>query len=120
MAEQPVRKKRKVSEKTTGVSGSEPKAKPNPDQLPKRTLYLNNLGDHIGSNKLRTNLYLLFSIYGEVIKITVNTRRLRGQAFVTMRTIDESNLALISLNNEPFFGKPLEISFSNNDTTRLD
>lgn len=86
---------------------------------PKHTLYINNLSDHIGSNRLRTNLYLLFSIYGEVINISINTKKQRGQAFITMRTIDESNLAMISLNNEQFFGKPLQIQFSKNDTTEL-
>ena len=70
---------------------------------PKHTLYVNNL----------------FSIYGEVIKITVNPRRQRGQAFITMKNIDESNLAIISLNNEPFFGKPLHVSFSREETINI-
>lgn len=108
---EPVRKKQKVSK----VIAKERNSK----NEPKHTLYINNLSDHIGSNRLRTNLYLLFSIYGEVIKISINTKKERGQAFITMRTIDESNLAMISLNNEPFFGKPLQIQFSKKDTTEL-
>lgn len=86
---------------------------------PKTTLYVNNLADGLGSDRLRSNLYLLFSIYGEVIKISVNTKKQRGQAFITMRTIDEANLALISLNNESFFSKPLHIEYSKKDTLAI-
>lgn len=114
----PARKKRKLSSKPKG-QGVSTTSKGKSLYEPKHTLYVNNLSDHIGVNRLRANLYLLFSIYGEVIKITVNPKKQRGQAFVTMRSIDESNLAIISLNNEPFFGKPLHVSFSNKETTKL-
>ena len=103
---EPVKKKQKTKEsKDSSVTIS-----------PKPTLYINNIPDGLGSNKIRTNLYLLFSIYGEVIKISVKTRRQRGQAFVRMRTADEANLALISLNNELFFEKPLRVQFSKKNT----
>lgn len=95
------------------------KKKPKPGPNPQRTLYVHNLSDHIGSQRLRTQLYLLFATYGEVIKVSVNVKRQRGQAFVTMRTLDESNLALLSLNNELFFGKPLKVEFSKQETVLL-
>lgn len=110
-------KKQKLSTSSNGSRNIE-----TDDKLgnqPKHTLYVNNLSDHIDIKRLTTNLYLLFSIYGEVIKITVNPRRQRGQAFVTMKNIDESNLAIISLNNEPFFGKPLHVSFSREETINI-
>lgn len=112
MSDEPLKKKRKVVQ---------PKALNSlPSGLkPKHTLYVNNIADHIGPERLRTNLYLMFSIYGEVMKVSFNTKKQRGQAFVTMRTVDESNLAMISLNNEPFFGKPLRIAFSRQDTNNL-
>lgn len=112
-----LRKKRKLS---ASANGSKP-APVDEERVnqPKHTLYVNNLSDHVDIKRLRTNLYLLFSIYGEVIKITVNPRRQRGQAFVTMKNVDESNLAIISLNNEPFFGKPLRVSFSRAETASI-
>ncbi|QLQ80505.1 hypothetical protein HG537_0D05050 [Torulaspora globosa] len=113
----PARKKRKISWKSkeekaavSDKSGS---------MEPKHTLYVNNLPDHIPITRLRANLYFLFSIYGEVIKICVNPRKRRGQAFVTLKSIDEANLAMISLDKEPFFGKLLNVSFSMQETTNV-
>ncbi|CDF88131.1 BN860_03026g1_1 [Zygosaccharomyces bailii CLIB 213] len=96
-----------------------PQKKSKLDPTPQRTLYVHNLSDHVGSERLRSQLYMLFTTYGEVIKVTVNVKRRRGQAFVTMRTLDESNLAQLSLNNESFFGKPLKVEFSKQETLRL-
>ncbi|EDO14624.1 hypothetical protein Kpol_322p1 [Vanderwaltozyma polyspora DSM 70294] len=83
----------------------------------KSTLYIHNLSDGIGMDKLRSNLFLLFSMYGEVIDIRLDGRQLRGQAFIRMSTPDEANLARITLNGEPFFGQPLKIEFSKNEMT---
>lgn len=110
MVERP-KKRQKLAE-----SSKSAQVEDNHVNQPKHTLYVNNLSDHINLKCLRTNLYLLFSIYGEVIKISVNPRRERGQAFVTMKNIDESNLAIISLNNELFFGKPLKVTYSKENT----
>lgn len=82
---------------------------------PKNTLYLRNLNDKIREHILRENLYLMFSVYGEVLKISI-TRKQRGQAFVIFSTIDEANLAKISLDGEPLFGKILKIEFSKQNT----
>lgn len=113
----PVRKKRKLPSKSNGRNAAVP-AKQTSNE-PKHTLYINNLADHVDIQRLRSNLYFLFSIYGEVIKITINTKRQRGQAFITMKSVDEANLAVISLDNEPFFGKPLRVSFSCKETISL-
>ena len=86
---------------------------------PKNTLYVSNLNTKIDVRRLRENLFLLFSIYGEVLKVSINFKTERGRAFVTMRTADEANLALLSLNSEPFFGQPLNIDFSKKDTQGL-
>lgn len=115
--EGPARKKRKIRSKSKAKRAALPTK--NTAIEPKHTLYINNLPDHIEVTRLRANLYFLFSIYGEVIKICVNPRRQRGQAFVTMKSIDEANLAVISLDKEPFFGKPLNVSFSVKETTNV-
>lgn len=86
-----------------------------PETSPKNTLYVNNLNDQIRPNTLRENLYLLFSTYGEVIQVSMTSKE-RGQAFVLLRTMNEANLAMISLQDEPFFGKPLRIRFSRTDS----
>lgn len=85
---------------------------------PKNTLYINNLNDQIRLHTLRESLYLLFATYGEVLKVSVRPKT-RGQAFITFRTVEEANLALLSLKDETFFSKPLRIQFSNTNTTKL-
>ncbi|AET37503.1 U2 snRNP complex subunit MSL1 Ecym_1261 [Eremothecium cymbalariae DBVPG len=86
--------------------------------LPRSTLYVSNLNDQIKLEALKSNLYLIFSTFGEVLKISMSAK-LRGQAFVTLKTVDEANLAMISLRDEPFFGKPLKIQFSKSETKEL-
>lgn len=84
-----------------------------------RTLYVHNLSDGIGSQKLREQLYLLFSTCGEVVKVSINVRKNRGQAFITMKTVDESNLAAGLLNGETFMGRTLSVEFSKQETLNL-
>ncbi|KAH3898858.1 related to U2 small nuclear ribonucleoprotein B'' [Saccharomycodes ludwigii] len=86
--------------------------------IPKNTLYVHNLNWKINKETLRENLYLLFSTYGEVIEIFINLK-MREQAFVVFKNVDEANLAKLSLNQESFFDKPLQIEFSNK-VTELD
>lgn len=83
---------------------------------PSNTLYINNLNTKINTKKLRTNLFLLFSMYGEVIKITINFKKERGQAFILFKSIDDANIAKLALNNELLFDKPLSIQFSKKNT----
>ncbi|QLL32247.1 hypothetical protein HG536_0C04160 [Torulaspora globosa] len=113
----PARKKRKLSSKSKMEKAAVPSASTSVE--PKHTLYINNLPDHIPVTRLRANLYFLFSIYGEVIKVSVNPRKRRGQAFITLKSVDEANLAMISLDKEPFFGKLLNVSFSMKETTNV-
>ncbi|SCV06015.1 LANO_0H20230g1_1 [Lachancea nothofagi CBS 11611] len=86
-----------------------------PKLEPKRSLYVNNLNDKIKMQTLRENLYLLFSTFAEVLQVTVS-KATRGQAFIVLKSVDEANLAMISLQEEPFFGKPLRIQFAKKDS----
>ncbi|AGO10012.1 AaceriAAR022Wp [[Ashbya] aceris (nom. inval.)] len=110
MTEEPATKKKRI-EGRDGVRTSPAADEPG---MPRNTLYVSNLNDQIKSNTLKTNLYLLFSTFGEVVKIAMSPK-LRGQAFVVLSTVDEANLAMISLKDESFFGKPLRIQFSKSD-----
>ena len=65
-----------------------------PEVEPKRTLYVHNLNDRVKIQTLRENLFLLFSTYGEVLQIDMS-KRIRGQAFIVLKTVDEANIALI-------------------------
>ncbi|KAG7887700.1 hypothetical protein KL905_005295 [Ogataea polymorpha] len=83
-------------------------------QKPNYTLYIKNLNDKLPAAKLKQNLYILFSTYGDVIAINCTNRgKYRGQAWVALSSIEESQSALSSLNNQLFFGKQLAIQYSN-------
>ncbi|SCU79010.1 LAMI_0A06942g1_1 [Lachancea mirantina] len=99
----------------TGSKKPKPGTKTAEPVTPKRTLYVSNLNDKIKIATLRENLYLLFSTYGEVVNVAMSPKT-RGQAFVFLQKLDEANLALITLQDEPFFGKPLRIAFSRHET----
>lgn len=97
-----------------GRDGVRPSPTADEPGMPRSTLYISNLNDQVKISTLRTNLYLLFSTFGEVLRIAMSPK-LRGQAFVVLSTVDEANLAMISLKDESFFGKPLRIQFSKSD-----
>ncbi|CAI4039765.1 hypothetical protein SMKI_09G1750 [Saccharomyces mikatae IFO 1815] len=109
---EPVRKKQKIDRGTHHI-GTEPVTEA------KNTLYISQLNEKINMQRLRVNLFLLFATFGEVLKISMNFKKQRGQAFITMRTIDQASLAQISLNGELFFGKPLKVEFSKSETKTL-
>ncbi|CEP60354.1 U2 snRNP complex subunit MSL1 LALA0_S01e08812g [Lachancea lanzarotensis] len=101
------------------VSSSENAKKMSPDEPiqsePKKSLYVNNLNDSVKLHTLRENLFLIFSTFGEVLEVKVS-KATRGQAFVVLKSIQEANLAMISLQHESFFGKPLRIAFARTDS----
>ncbi|CCD22564.1 U2 snRNP complex subunit MSL1 NDAI_0A04070 [Naumovozyma dairenensis CBS 421] len=108
---EPPRKKSKKNQKQTRKN-----IKKKAPISPRSTLYVSNLNEKINPKRLRINLYLLFSIYGEVIKVAISAKKQRGQAYITMKNVDEANLAKISLNDELFFENPLHIEFSKEDS----
>lgn len=70
---------------------------------------------------MKTNIYLLFSTYGEVIQVRMReTQKLRGQAFVVFREQRGADSAKVELEQSDFFGKKLVIDYakSMSDETR--
>lgn len=96
-----------------------PKLKQDSDIQPSSTIYLSNLNDKIKKQKLQKALFLLFVAYGDIIEIQINwkNRKMRGQAFILFSHENEAKLALRSLQNYEFFGKPLLINFSKRQLT---
>lgn len=82
-------------------------------QPPSHTLYISNLNDQINQSTQIHNLYILFSTYGDIIRINYNNKKLRGQAFIVFDSIENASLAMRNLQGELFFGKILKIGYSN-------
>ena len=77
------------------------------------TLYINNINEKIKKEDLRKSLYALFARFGPILEIrAMKTNRMRGQAFIIFKDTNSSTKALHSMQNFPFFGKPMRISYS--------
>lgn len=63
-----------------------------------------------------TELEELFQNYGEVTEVNVikdrNTGRARGFGFVEMKSHDEANQAISSLNSSDFMGRPIIVNMA--------
>ena len=77
------------------------------------TLYKKNLNEKIKIDELKEALNKEFSQYGEIIEIRVrNTIRLKGQAFISFKTKEQSSKAKKNLNDKLFLNKKLIIEFA--------
>ncbi len=82
-------------------------------EKPCETLYIKNLNEKIKIDELKEALNKEFSQYGEIIEIRVrNTIRLKGQAFISFKTKDQSSKAKKNLNDKLFLNKKLIIEFA--------
>lgn len=84
------------------------------------TLYIKNLNEKIKIDELKEALNKEFSQYGEIIEIRVrNTIRLKGQAFISFKTKEQSSKAKKNLNDKLFLNKKLIIEFAKNPSDSI-
>jgi len=77
------------------------------------TLYVNHLNEKIKIDLLRENLYYLFSQFGDVLEINIRkSKKMRGQAFVVYKDINEATRAKVSLNNFLFLGSRISVDYA--------
>ena len=82
--------------------------------LQNETLYVNHLNEKIKTDLLRENLYYLFSQYGDVLEINIRkSKKMRGQAFIIYKDINDATRAKVSLNNFLFLGSRINIDYAN-------
>ncbi|CAL9733934.1 U2 small nuclear ribonucleoprotein B'' [Monosporozyma servazzii] len=82
------------------------------------TCYLRCSGLNMSSEKLKQNLYLLFSEHGEVVKISLQPGK-DTLAWIVMATEQEAQLATYSLNDTQFFNGKLTVQVSEKNTTNI-
>ena len=77
------------------------------------TLYVNHLNEKIKIDLLRENLYYLFSQFGDVLEINVRkSKKMRGQAFIVYKDVNEATRAKVSLNNFLFLGSRINVDYA--------
>ena len=80
---------------------------------PNETLYINNINEKIKPDLLRENLYYLFIQFGDVLEINIRkSKKMRGQAFIIYKEVNEATRAKISLDNFLFFGSRIKVNYS--------
>jgi len=80
---------------------------------PNQSIYINNLNERIKKEELRKSLYAMFSQFGTVLDVVaLKTLRMRGQAFVVFKDIPSATRAMRSMQNFPFYDKPMRIQFA--------
>jgi RNA recognition motif-containing protein len=80
---------------------------------PNQTLYVNNLNEKMKKEELKSQIYMLFSAYGQILDVVVyKSLLMRGQAFIVFKDIGQAASALRALQRFPFFGKPLQINYA--------
>ena len=81
--------------------------------LQNETLYVNHLNEKIKTDLLRENLYYLFSQYGDVLEINLRkSRKMKGQAFIVYKDINDASRAKVSLNNFLFLGTRINVEYA--------
>ena len=109
--------KKKKKNNTNVTNTKKDFLKPYPQQkyiIPQNeTLYVNHLNEKIKIDLLRENLYYLFSQFGDVLEINVRkSKKMRGQAFIVYKDINEATRAKVSLNNFLFLGSRISVDYA--------
>jgi len=85
----------------------------NEEIAPNQTIYINNLNERIKKEELRKSCYAMFSQFGTVLDVVaLKTLKMRGQAFVVFKDIGSATNAMRSMQNFPFYDKPMKIQFA--------
>ena len=81
--------------------------------LQNETLYINHLNEKIKIDLLRENLYYLFSQFGDVLEINLRkSKKMKGQAFIVYKDINDAVRAKVSLNNFLFLGSRINVEYA--------
>ncbi|KAF9597745.1 hypothetical protein IFM89_021232 [Coptis chinensis] len=83
------------------------------DVPPNQTIYIKNLNEKVKKDELKRSLYALFSQYGRILDVVaLKTAKLRGQAWVVFSEVTAASNAVRSMQNFPFYDKPMRIQFA--------
>ncbi|KAH9423894.1 U1 small nuclear ribonucleoprotein A snf [Dermatophagoides pteronyssinus] len=87
------------------------------DLKPNHTIYIRNLNEKIKKEELKKSLHAIFSQFGTILDIYAEkSLKLRGQAFVIFKDINSASNAIRSMQNFPFYDKPMQIQYARKDS----
>ncbi|KII67724.1 U2 small nuclear ribonucleoprotein B'' [Thelohanellus kitauei] len=84
-----------------------------PELPPSQTLYLSNLNEKVRLDELKRALYDTFSPYGPIVDINAKkSLKMKGQAFVVFKDIDNACVAHRAMQSFIFYNKPMRVQFA--------
>lgn len=84
------------------------------------TLYLTNLNSDIKPIKMRENLYILFSSFADILKLSYPRKNYRGQAWIVVGSADEAKECIEKLDGFQIFDKTLTVKVARKDSKIVD
>mmetsp|Transcript_20715 Transcript_20715/g.41441 ORF Transcript_20715/g.41441 Transcript_20715/m.41441 type:complete len:227 (+) Transcript_20715:84-764(+) len=88
--------------------------------VPRRTIYVNNLNSSIKKEMMKKSLKNLFSNHARVMGIDIfRTSHLRGQAWVTLETVSGATDCLSKLQGFMLFDKAMRVQYAKEDNDRV-
>ncbi|KAI4319392.1 hypothetical protein MLD38_032992 [Melastoma candidum] len=77
------------------------------------TIYINNLNEKIKIDELKKSLRAVFSQFGEILDVLAfKTLKHKGQAWVVFKDVDSASVALVKMQDFPFYDKPMRIQYA--------
>lgn len=87
------------------------------DIRPNHTIYINNLNEKVKKDELKKSLYAIFSQFGQILDIVaLKNLKMRGQAFVIFKEISSATNALRTMQQFPFYDKPMRINYAKSES----
>ncbi|GMH39664.1 hypothetical protein BSKO_07562 [Bryopsis sp. KO-2023] len=78
-----------------------------------QTIYVNNIYEKMGMQKLKKCLTAMFTQFGPILDIVCSdSQKMRGQAWVVFSDINAATNALRTMQGFPFFEKPIAIQYA--------
>lgn len=80
---------------------------------PKNTICIHNLNQNVTKEEMERSLYQLLLQFGTILKIVaMETKKMRGQAFVIFQDLVSATNALRAMQGYTFYDKPMQIAYS--------
>eukprot|EP01084_Bolivina_argentea_P120173 213000_1 len=82
-----------------------------------QTLYINNLNEKVKKGALKKALFSVFSQFGKIEEVVARRgEKLKGQAWVIFDSVTSATAAMQQMQGFPFYGKPMKIAFSREES----
>jgi RNA recognition motif-containing protein len=116
----PPRKRSRTTTKATKVSKDSTNGTKKQHIEASHTIFVSNLNSHIKSNKMKENLYILFSSFADIIQINYPRKNLRGQGWIVVSSPEDAIKCVTKLNGFQIFDQEINVQFARKEATIIE